>query len=208
MKFYYIILGLGIGLVLGGTFFILNPKIEYKYMEYTDDEILEKAAAIKLEDAKNKETNENDSDFDIDEEADEGKDTKNEGQSDDLGTEGEDQTNENNTEGLKQDDVEDNEDEIVDNSNDESQQEEDDDQKDEDNTVRVEDEEELITIRIYWGDSSEEIVHKLYDKGVIDDKKGLNDYILENRAEKKLKPGTYEFGKGTSFEEILHELLQ
>ncbi|WP_425446926.1 hypothetical protein [Dethiothermospora halolimnae] len=55
-KYVYILLGIGIGLIIGGSVALLSPKVKYKYKEYTDEEILKRATEIKLDKIKNKDT--------------------------------------------------------------------------------------------------------------------------------------------------------
>lgn len=41
---FYILLGVGIGIIITSVFFLLNPKVQYK--EYSNEEIMEKATEL------------------------------------------------------------------------------------------------------------------------------------------------------------------
>lgn len=221
-KYFFIILGIGIGFVISGIYYLLNPQIEYKLKQYTKQEILEMAAEIKLEEAKkNKIETENTGENEEEQQ----KDVKVEDtgekdvQTDDSNVEDEEnkdepisENEENKDEPISENEESDtNEDGKVDQQqenqqgNEEELDKENDAEKDGD---KENIEEEYVSVRIEWGEPSEIIANRLFEKGVIQDKSAFNRYLREKKFEKKLVSGTYKLTKNMDFSTLIDKLTQ
>ena len=199
-KFYFILLGIGIGLIFSGIYLTLNPQIEYIYKEYTDDEILEMAKVIRLELAKdtnnkivdnsdnkdNDQVNENNNLDDINDETGQ--------ESEDISEEENSQTDNNKEKLGDEDSLKEDRENL--NNNDVT-----------DENLENEKDVEYVTVEIEEGDRSGIIVQKLFDAGVIDDVEGFHKFIKDNDAEKKLDYGLLELKKGEDYESLLHKLI-
>lgn len=229
-KFYFILLGMGIGLIFSGIYFFINPQIEYREKNFTDDEILEMAAVIKLEAAKEKnkddESTGDNTDTEDNDENEENNETSgisdnNPDESDNESGQAqedteEEQVEESNEEPSEEPNEEPNEEEEEQGDEANQQTENDNDANDtKDNTdnndvtdenVDDEKQDEYVTVKIEKGDLSEIIARKLYDAGVIDDAEAFHKFIKDNSAEENLDYGLLELKKGTDYETLL-ELL-
>ena len=207
-KIYFVLLGIGIGFIFSGIYFFVNPQIEYRYNEYTKDEILEMAKVITLESAK-----ENDVNIDIqDNEQGEENNDINKDENNDLDESDKEsgQAQENSQVEESIEDVENQSDETIqdkeqeDNTNDTKESSDNSDVIDEgteDDTV-----DEYVTVKIVKGDSSEIIARKLFEVDVISDVEKFHEFIKDNNAERKLDFGFIEVKKGANYESLL-ELL-
>ncbi len=206
-KFYFILLGIGIGFIFSGIYFTLNPQIEYRDEELTDDEILDRAKVIMLESVK---------------------DTNNEIVDRNTNNKDNDKINENNNLDVKDnlDDINDDTEQESHNILEEENNQTDDNkeklggedslQKDRENlnnndvtdeNLENEKDVEYVTVEIKEGDRSDIIVQKLFDAGVIDDAEDFHKFIEDNNAEKKLVYGLLELKKGEDYESLLHKLI-
>ncbi|MCT4596381.1 MAG: hypothetical protein N4A50_00675 [Vallitalea sp.] len=71
---------------------------------------------------------------------------------------------------------------------------------------QISEDEESIKVKISYGMSSHDIANLLYEKGVVDDAKKLDKYILKNKYEGKLRTGNYIFNKNSTYEEIMKKI--
>lgn len=63
-------------------------------------------------------------------------------------------------------------------------------------------EEELITIEILWGESSESVSRSLEEAGLVSDAKEFDKYLCANGYDKKISVGTYKILAGATEKEI------
>lgn len=160
---YFLLLGIGAGMLLTSLLNIVNPRTEY--VQYTDEQIKQKATELGM--------------VSIKDVISENKELKEEISSVKSQTEeipGEDDSI---NKALEADE--------------DKQQHE---------------ETEVISFVIDKGENSEEIVDKLYDKGIIDDKEAFSDLIIEKGVQRRFIYGKYEIIKGIDYESLIGMLTK
>ena len=74
---------------------------------------------------------------------------------------------------------------------------------DERNEDKQKQESEIVSFVIRKGDTSEAIVDRLYQQGIIEDKEELMDIIIQKSAQSKFIYGKYDIEKGTDCESLI-----
>ncbi|WIF95511.1 endolytic transglycosylase MltG [Caminicella sporogenes] len=62
---------------------------------------------------------------------------------------------------------------------------------------------EYVLFKIYKGESSQDIINRLYKEGIIDDKESFTKLVAKKKAGRYLVYGTYKLYKGMDYEEII-----
>lgn len=59
-----------------------------------------------------------------------------------------------------------------------------------------------VAITIEHGDSSNTVADKLFAAALVDDAAAFNKYLVDNKYDSSIQPGTFTIPKGTTYEEI------
>ncbi len=202
MKYYFILLGIGIGFIFSGIYIVLNPQVELIFKEYSDEEILEKAAQIQInmaiENQNSNDNEDNQSSTNEEENNNNAEDTQDVSDSD-IGQDTNDYIDEqsDNQENTDNQEEQDKENEDITDNNDVS---------DDESIDNTENEDDYIYVKIDKGDRSEEIARKFYEKGAVDDLAEFNKYIEKNKAERILDHGIFKVKAGSDYKTILDML--
>lgn len=180
---YYLLLGIGIGLALGGTMFFLSPNV--KYIGYTEDEIREKARVLGMYELD--EIFEMNNKFN--EQIQKNLEMKNENVQDNNTEVGED-VKEASTEKVVEDKQKERDkiEENTDSSNSQS--------------------EEYIKFIIKEGESSEKVINNLFEEKIIEDKEQFRKLVYGRKVDRKLRYGIFMIPKGANNDTIIDILIK
>jgi hypothetical protein len=177
---YYVLLGIGIGLVLASVINIISPNVKIK--EYTDEEIIQRARELGMHDLE--EIIERNSGIDGD-----NKDKELDQASNQVDT------------NIGSSDVPDENTDNADNSNSKIKEEI-------KKTVDKSDSEKYVEFEVKEGDSSQKVINNLYEANIIDDKEVFNKDIIRRKSRRKIHFGKFKIPLGVDNDTIIDILTK
>jgi len=180
-KILYLVLGIGIGIVIASIIYSLYPTT--KYVELTDEMIIEKAkdlGMVSLKESLNLEDNKDNP---------EREDTTNSNESiEGIDIEGQNAT-ENDIDAIE--DLNSNEKANIDGNNE-----------------FEEEKEQVVRLEVEWKETLTDVANKLYELGLIDDVENFRSYAIKNGYSRVIRVGQFEIKQNSSYDEILKILTK
>ena len=180
-KILYLVLGIGIGIVIASIIYSLYPTT--KYVELTDEMIIEKAkdlGMVSLKESLNLEDNKDNP---------EREDNTNINESiEGIDIEGQNAT-ENDIDAIE--DLNSNEKANIDGNNE-----------------FEEEKEQVVRLEVEWKETLTDVANKLYELGLIDDVENFRSYAIKNGYSRVIRVGQFEIKQNSSYDEILKILTK
>lgn len=174
---YYLLLGIGIGLALGGIIVFASPNV--KYVEYTEEEIKQKARGLGMYEL--------DQIFEMNEKFNE---------QIEKNLEVQDINPQNNNEKIEETTQE-----VI-----SSEQEKDDTQQNIDSEDT--EPKEYIKFTIKEGESSKKVINNLYEEKIIGEKEQFRELVYGRKVDRRLRYGVYMIPKGADNDTIIDILIK
>lgn len=198
IQIYYIILGIGIGLVIGSIISIIKPNIEY--VEYTDQQIKQRARELGM--------------YEINEIIEMNNKLNNEEEK----ATSEKEVNVTNTkDNINVEEISKKEDNLKskqENENNDKSSNHDEDVKSSENSEEIKEdikesnELEYIEFKVERGDSSEIVIENLFKANIINSKKEFVKKIVERDAERKIHYGKFKIPVGVDYDTLIDILTK
>ncbi|WP_432666869.1 hypothetical protein R9X47_10990 [Wukongibacter baidiensis] len=174
---YYLLLGIGIGLALGGIIIFASPNV--KYVEYTEEEIKQKARGLGMYEL--------DEIFEMNDKFNEQVEKNIEKQN--INLQNDDTKVEDSTENVAKNELE--KDKIV--------------EKTASEDFKAE---EYTKFVIKEGESSEKVINNLFEEKIIEDKEQFRKLIYGRKVDRKLRYGIFMIPKGADNDTIIDILIR